>query len=242
MKQVKNLQTGVSFLWRVALLSWMVAAFCIPAASADQGGIKAPATRSFNLKTIYKALGEKGEAAGQREIHWIARQEKKGDSGVITQFYRASGKDLSPGDSPVCGITTSPGEEGQKFCWQTPSRNDICAEGDALLVIPGFPVPCDLLPLKHDPPDKVFVNRSTAGGRVFEWRYRVEKSPVKLSEAISAGFVDASIEKIPADARLVMVQAVDLSGKKWVRQLWLESHDWWIYEETADRKSWRVGN
>jgi hypothetical protein len=126
------------------------------------------------------------------------------------------------------------------------------AESDnGLLLLPGYPAPCSVLPADQAESERFYDEKRSAGGRVFVRRYRVFWQDISLEEANSSGWLQAppstdaavSPSEKTGDATappLRMLTAVDDDNATVVRQLWREGDHWWIYEETPFKRSWRV--
>jgi hypothetical protein len=106
---------------------------------------------------------------------------------------------------------------------------------DALMVLAGFPAPCDVLPVGSGPDDKSHLLRQSAGGMVFTRQYRVVYVPVGVHEARAEGWIN---DLSSSHAPLTMVSVLDADDQWVVRQLWPQGAVWWIYEESGSRRSW----
>ena len=110
--------------------------------------------------------------------------------------------------------------------------------GAGILLVPGFPAPCDVLPVgAQDSGSGVYEEKSEAGGRVFSKSYRVSFAAVSVGEAKSMGWIRA---EDPGKAGLIMVAVTDEKGRPVVKQLWPADGSWWLYEETPLRRSWLI--
>lgn len=106
---------------------------------------------------------------------------------------------------------------------------------NGLLVMPGFPVPSEVLPVGQEEPEKTYSVESTAEGRVFLQEYTVRWETVETEIAESEGWL-----RVAALESLRMIRLEDADGQLVTRQLWAEDGTWWLYEETPFRRSWRI--
>ncbi len=114
-------------------------------------------------------------------------------------------------------------------------------QAEHLLIIPGFSIPADVLPvfrvLASDEP-LVFELKSQAGGRSFIHRIQISSRMVSREEAVQNHWIKKDIGIASA---LYMIEAVDLqTGGMVVKQLWEPDSAWWLYEQTPLRRSWRI--
>ncbi len=106
-----------------------------------------------------------------------------------------------------------------------------------LLLVPGFPAPCDVLPIGRQDSGRTYEERSEAGGRVFSRTYRISFAAFAVDEAKARGWIRA---EDPGKAGLIMVALTDDRGRPVVMQLWPADGSWWLYEETPLRRSWLI--
>lgn len=114
-------------------------------------------------------------------------------------------------------------------------------QSNHLLIIPGILIPMDVLPVdqffgKSETEEYDF--RRKAGGRTFVDRIRISVTPVSRDQAVDAQWL--RFEKETSND-LKLIEAVDLrTGELIVKQLWEPGSDWWLYEQTPFRRSWRI--
>jgi len=126
----------------------------------------------------------------------------------------------------------------------TPTRwramnHDRFQEGvGKFLVMPGYPVPCDVLPRYSERRKEVYQQRREAGGQVFVKNYHLERETVPIEHALSQGWI--TDEGTHNRRALQLITVLDDRGRLVVRQLWPEGAAWWVYEETPFRQSWLV--
>ena len=104
-----------------------------------------------------------------------------------------------------------------------------------LLLIPGFPAPCDVLPLGGINEERIYQQTSEAGGSVFTKSYRVSSKVYTVEQAKANGWIRGDLPNIN---EFLMVSANDDNGRTVIKQLWSIDGNWWVYEETPMRRSW----
>jgi hypothetical protein len=120
------------------------------------------------------------------------------------------------------------------------NQNVIQSEG--IFLAPGFPAPCDILPIKQMtagcPLSMVRDISKKIAGETFAYQIEIRCEPVSVDEAVREGWIrDADTISGP----LKMVSVVNMQNRQlMVRQLWIDGDSWWLYEETAFRESWRM--
>jgi hypothetical protein len=123
------------------------------------------------------------------------------------------------------------------------SSNMMIREDD-LLLVPGFPAPCDILPFQlmsgnHASASRLYHVRRSVGTQVFADNLEVQVSPVTRADAQANGWINDSIntgQKSLQVLKVINKQTGDLVAL----QLWAAADDWWIYEKTRFRQSWRL--
>lgn len=151
---------------------------------------------------------------------------------LLKFFPEASGSTTS-----VCELKISPADGIGQIEWQGIGKNRKKIMTEGLLIVPGFPAPCDILPVSEKEPDKTYEERIEAGGRFFLKRYRAFWKAVSLEEARTNGWLK---KDVPEPAALQMITVVDGQDHLVVKQLWVVDGAWWLYEETPLRRSWLV--
>jgi len=109
---------------------------------------------------------------------------------------------------------------------------------DTLYFATGYPVPLDILPITQDTPIKEYERIRSAGGRTFKQTITVNITPLTIEEAQDRGWLRISPPHSPTP--LYLFTATTPGDKLLSRQLWPENGDWWLYEETPFRRSWRI--
>jgi len=164
---------------------------------------------------------------------WKVVPEATLDGASILRFFlEASAEAVS-----VCELRLpSPGAAGE-IRWEGMGRNGQKKSGAGLLLVPGFPAPCDVLPVNLQDSGTVYKEKVEAGGRVFSKSYRVNFNAFSIDEAKAMGWI--RVEE-SCGTGLVMVAVTDEKGRPVVRQLWPADGSWWLYEETPLRRSWLI--
>lgn len=106
-----------------------------------------------------------------------------------------------------------------------------------LLLSDGFPVPYDYLAPFQDVPETVEIKKQ-AGGFVFKKTYQWHSESMDFNDALAGGHLSEDMAEMYAGKRFHMI-SVHKDETLVVRQLWPEKADWWVYEETPLRRSWR---
>jgi hypothetical protein len=138
---------------------------------------------------------------------------------------------------PVCELRLpSPGTAGD-IQWKGMGTSRQKKSGTGILLLPGFPAPCDILPVGQGDRGGAYGERIEAGGRVFSRSYRVAFAVFTVADAKALGWIRA---EDPGTAGLIMVTVTDEKGRPVVKQLWPAGWSWWLYEETPLRRSWLI--
>lgn len=116
---------------------------------------------------------------------------------------------------------------------------------DDLLLIPGFPVPCDILPFQlmagdHPSASRLYQINRSAGTQTFVDTLEVSTYPVTYKSAQSSGWIKNTQNVAPTDLLQVLKVVNPRTGDVLSVQLWVSNADWWIYEKTRLRQSWRL--
>jgi hypothetical protein len=190
----------------------------------------------FLPESRIKIVSEYSASDGSVHVHsqaWEVVPEVAPDGRYVLKFYSAA----SGSAAPLCElkIPVHGGVDEIEWLWPERDRKKISTNG--LLIVPGFPAPCDILPVDQNEQNKTYEDRIQAGGRVFLKRYRVFYKGVSLEEAKKNGWLRKAIDE-PAD--LQMITVVDERDHLVVKQLWPAEGSWWIYEESPYRRSWSV--
>ena len=122
--------------------------------------------------------------------------------------------------------------------WRGTIQKRSKKSSNGVMILPGHPLPCDIIPPQGSTTGPTFADRVTAGGRVFVRQYHLSYHRVHRNEAVTEGWIKESTR--PDYSSLEMRTIVDDEGTLVVRQLWPEGAQWWVYEETPFRRSWLV--
>ena len=102
----------------------------------------------------------------------------------------------------------------------------------------GYPLPFDDLDADNENDDAVTMKKS-AGGVSFAFPLTRKVEALSMDKAISEAMIPPSFKERHPEKRLLMISMLK-KGSLMVRQLWVVGEDWWRYEETPFRRSWRV--
>lgn len=189
-------------------------------------------TADLSILSEYAASGDSDPPHSQT---WKVVPEVGSDGACILRFF------LETSDKAVtlCELTLpSPGAAGETR-WKGMSQSGQKKSSAGILLVPGFPAPCDVLPVGQADRDDggIYEDRIEAGGRVFLKRYRVSFEKVNVAEAKAMGWI--RVEEA-GKTGLIMVTVTDERGNPAVKQLWPVDAPWWLYEETPLRRSWLI--
>jgi hypothetical protein len=132
-------------------------------------------------------------------------------------------------------------QPGGKVSWEVKGAGTKGGQSENFLFVPGLSVPVDIFPVSQlrlisKPVEYAFQRQ--AGGRTFVDRIQVAMHSVTLGQAREAKWI--RVEETVSD-ELTMIEAVDVqAGLLVAKQLWAPGSDWWLYEETPFRRSWRI--
>ena len=164
---------------------------------------------------------------------WKVVPEVGSDGASILRFFlEASAETI-----PVCEIgIPSPGTAGE-IRWKGTGKSGQKNSSAGILLLPGFPAPCDVLPVGPGDRGGAYEERIEAGGRVFSKSYRVSFVAFDVADAKAMSWIRV---EDPGKAGLIMVTVTDEKGRLVVKQLWPADGSWWLYEETPLRRSWLI--
>jgi hypothetical protein len=169
-------------------------------------------------------------------LEWSVAPQKSGQGNTILTFI------MTDSDQVICRLTVS-GSDAKRVAhltWDDSARPPKIIQQGELLIAPGSPVPCDMLPLGFltgQYASKTYEVKRIAGGQTFMDGFQVDGVETDIAEARSNGWLTGQNQP----KRLVMITAVNArTGQLAVRQLWVPGDDWWVFEETPYRQSWRM--
>ena len=164
---------------------------------------------------------------------WKVVPEIGPDGASILRFFLEASAEAVP----VCELRLpSPGAAGE-IRWEGMGESGQKKSGAGILLVPGFPAPCDVLPVGQGDRDGAYGERIEAGGRVFSKSYRVSFAAFNVADAKAMDWIRV---EDPGKAGLIMVTVTDEKGRPVVKQLWPADGSWWLYEETPLRRSWLI--
>lgn len=182
---------------------------------------------------------DSGEEQGPTIRRWRIETEggaAKGDSAGLVVF---------PADSnqPICRVLLDPAGDIRDADISGISDNLLLKKD--LLIVPGYPAPCDILPVRRLMAGEgasgslAYKVRRRIGGQVFADNLIVKIRPISFADASASGWLEHFRKGKASDIQVI--EAVNQrSGEQLSLQLWQPGAEWWIYEETPYRKSWRV--
>lgn len=132
-------------------------------------------------------------------------------------------------------------QPGGEISWEGKGAGTKGFQSENFLLMPGLSVPVDVFPLSQlrltsEPVEYAFQRQ--ARGRTFVDRILISIHPVASDQARKSKCI--RVEKAVPD-ELMMIEAVDAqTGDLVAKQLWAPGSEWWLYEETPFRRSWRI--
>jgi hypothetical protein len=185
---------------------------------------------ALSILSEYPAF--KDSAPPHTQVWKVVPEVGSDGASVLRFFLEASAEAVS-----LCEVRLpSPGAAGE-IQWKGMGKTGQKKSGAGLLLVPGFPAPCDVLPVGPGDSGGVYEERVEAGGRVFSKSYRVSFAALSVGEAKAKGWIRA---EEPGRTGLIMVVVTDEKGRPVVKQLWPADGSWWLYEETPLRRSWLI--
>jgi hypothetical protein len=187
-------------------------------------------TAALSILSEYAAMNT---SAPPHTQVWKVVPEVAPDGSSILRFFQEASAEAPV----VCEVRLPPPGAAGEIQWKGVGRSGQKKSGVGLLLLPGFPAPCDVLPVGRGDSGRVYEERTEAGGRVFARSYRVSVDAFSVDVARAKGWIRA---EDPGKAGLIMVAVTDDKGRPVVKQLWPADGSWWIYEETPLRRSWLI--
>jgi hypothetical protein len=164
---------------------------------------------------------------------WKVVPETGPDGATLLRFFLEASSEAVV----LCELRLPPPGATGGIQWTGAGKSGQKKSNAGILLVPGFPAPCDVLPVDALDNGKVYEEKAEAGGRVFSKSYRVSVVPLSIGEAKAAGWI--RVENRGGEG-LIMVSVADEAGRLVVKQLWPADGSWWLYEETPLRRSWLV--
>ena len=183
---------------------------------------------ALSIQSEYSAV--KSPARPHTQV-WKVVPETAPDGATLLRFFLEASTEAAP----LCELRLPPPGAAGEIQWA--GKTGQKKSGAGILLVPGFPAPCDVLPVGTQDSGTLYEEKTEAGGRVFSQRYRVSSAAVDIGEAKTMGWIRA---EDPGGAGLIMVSVRDEQGRPVVKQLWPADGSWWLYEETPVRRSWLV--
>jgi hypothetical protein len=201
-----------------------------PAAEGEAFFYRLPA--AVGILSEYNGLAA---APPQPARVWKVVPEAAADGATILRFFL----EAQPTADAVCELRLPPSGAGGEIRWKGIGKGGEKRGASGLLLTPGFPAPCDILPVGAREEGAVYHENIEAGGSVFSRSWRVSSALFSAADARAKGWIR---EGAPGPAELIMVTVSDDKGRLTVRQLWpaAGTGSWWLYEETPLRRSWLI--
>jgi hypothetical protein len=189
--------------------------------------------RPITAVSIISEYAAFNNLAPPHTLVWKVVPEIGPDGSSILRFF----PEPSAGAAPVCElIIPSPGAAGE-IRWNGMGKRGQKKSGEGMLLLPGFPAPCDVLPVGQGERGVAYGERIEAGGRVFSKSYQVSFALLSVADAKAMGWIRV---EDPGKTGLIMVTVTDAKGRPVLKQLWPADGSWWLYEETPLRRSWLI--
>jgi len=217
--KITVIQTSLVFM---ALLALLVASECLGFSYRPAGAL--------SILSEYAAFND---SAPPRTQIWKVVPEATPDGAARLRFFPEAAAEKDP----VCELELSPFGSAGEILWNGIGESRTKISNTGLLLAPGFPAPCDVLPVGPQDKECVYQEKREAGGRVFIRSYRVTSAAFSPAEAKEKGWIKAETK---AMSELILVTVTDEKGQLAVRQLWPAHGSWWLYEETPMRRSWLI--
>ena len=216
-------KTGYIFL---LLPFW--ALFCSPGAYSQSE----TASESVHRFTVVSEYIQDGNAASSLPRTWTILVFKDEAGQGITAVYSEGS------DQELCRIIRASDPDAPMKAKYPGVARKPDADFKDLLIDPGFPAPCDVLPLDQKMDVHTYRVERSAGGRSFVTQYSVSRKPVSLKKATQKGWIKP--QAAPPPEPLTEWTVVDAQGNIVERQIWSPNEKIWLYEETPYRRSWRL--
>jgi hypothetical protein len=164
---------------------------------------------------------------------WKVVPEAGSDGAATLRFF----PEAVAGSDAVCELRLPSFGSAGEIAWKGIGKSGEKRSGTGLLLVPGFPTPCDVLPVGENDEGRIYQEKSEAGGSVFTRSYRIFTRAFSVGEAKAMGWIKVDQQ---GASELAMVTVTDEKGRLVVRQLWHAAGSWWLYEETPLRRSWII--
>jgi|WetSurMetagenome_2_1015567.scaffolds.fasta_scaffold99602_2 hypothetical protein len=185
---------------------------------------------ALSIQSEYAAFA--GSARPHTQV-WKVVPETGSDGATLLRFFLEASADAVA----RCELSLPASGAAGEIQWTGFGKTGQKKSGSGLLLVPGFPAPCDVLPINRQDSDTVYLEKVEAGGRVFSNSYRVSFNGFSVGEAKAMGWIRMDN---PGSTGLIMVSVTDEQGRPVVKQLWPADGSWWLYEETPMRRSWLI--
>ncbi|MBU0484140.1 MAG: hypothetical protein KKB30_06465 [Proteobacteria bacterium] len=163
------------------------------------------------------------------KIEYGVRAAMTGADQFTLDFYP-----LSQQDKTLCRLNF---QAAGLLTWQRSMAETPQPASQPLFLQPGFPLPVDILPVGQEAAQEKYEVKSSGGGRTFLKSYTVAVAEIAHETARQNGWLKVSLAP---DALLHLYTVTDSNDNLVARQLWPAQADWWLFEETAFRRSWLI--
>jgi len=166
-------------------------------------------------------------------IRWRVVPENRNDAWFGLTFYREDSPQL------ICQLLFPDSNHDIIINGASVGQNKF--QTSDLLIVPGFPVPCDVIPVADilkSSDSKIYEMKRDISDRKFTDRLQIECNLIHIDEAKRNGWIKEG-ESVQSDVRRIKV--INLrTHELMLQQVWPLNGSWWLYEETQYRRSWRV--
>jgi hypothetical protein len=185
---------------------------------------------ALSILSEYAAL--KDSSPRHTQVWKVVPEAGPGGASILRFFLEASAE-----AGALCELRIPAPGAGGEIRWEGTGKSGQKKSGAGMLLLPGFPAPCDVLPVGRGDNGGVYEERIEAGGRVFSKSYRISYASFNVDEAKAKGWIRVDE---PVKSGLIMATVTDERGRPVVKQLWPAGGSWWLYEETPLRRSWLI--
>lgn len=187
-----------------------------------------PPLAAQELSVVSQYLQSTGSAKPSL-MTWTIRIQKTDGAGTEYAFFPKGQA------QPVCRVTIG-GDDPRRITWQPSDERLSPRENEDILIVSGFPAPCDILPIGQKADQQDYEEQFTAGSATFLRKYRVIKTEIKAADVYS---LTSGLSSMALPDKLINFSVVDASGQPVCRQIWIPGDTWWIFEETPFQRAWR---
>jgi hypothetical protein len=186
--------------------------------------------REIEVLTVYS--NDPDNTTPKKE-EWRIIPVETGNNSVTLEFCSKRKQN----SAAICRVSIQRNHPQNTISWQGIGNSQQLSGEEGFLIIPGYPAPCDILPVSQKEKNKNYIIRNMVGGQIFVDQYEVSVDSISVETARQNGWIDSG----KADPEKIVQVTVRNEKKETVLiQLWPVNGVWWIYEETPHRKSWAL--